>query len=284
MTGASGRADSKEITVTPPILVTGGTGTLGRLVVPRLRDAGYDLRVLSRRERERADGIEYVTGDLLKGEGIDAAVDGTEIVVHLAGGAKGDDQATQTLARAALRAHIRHLVLISVIGADRMPLGYFRSKLAAERAVAESGVPWTTLRAAQFHSLVFTVARAMTRLPLVPVPNGLRFQPVDPRDVADRLVELTLSEPGGLVADIAGPQVHGIDDLLRSYLRAQGKRRLLMPIRMPGKAGRAYRAGENLTSDGATHGRRTWVDYLADHAPGADRASGAGTTDGHAFT
>lgn len=172
--------------MTSPILLTGGTGTLGRLVVPLLRDAGCEVRVLSRRGHEPGDGIEYVTGDLLKGEGVESAVDGAETVLHLAGGPKGDDEATRNLVRAASRAEVRHLVYISVIGADRMPLGYFRTQLAAERAVADSGLPWTTLRAAQFHDLALKVVQAMAKLPVIPVPGGLRFQPVDPREVADR--------------------------------------------------------------------------------------------------
>ena len=127
-----------------PILVTGGTGTLGRLVVPRLRNAGYDVRVLSRRSREGAEGVEFVTGDLAKGEGIDAAAEGTEVIVHCAGSSKGDEDKARHLVRAASRAGARHLVYISVVGADRIPIagridramfGYFGSKLAAERAV-----------------------------------------------------------------------------------------------------------------------------------------------------
>lgn len=249
---------------TSPLLVTGGTGTLGSLVVPLLRDAGHDVRVLSRRGRESGDGIEYVTGDLLGNEGVERAVDGAGTVLHLAGGPKGDDEATRNLVRAASRAGVRHLVYISVIGADKVPLGYFRSKLGAERAVAESGLPWTTLRAAQFHDLVLTVVRKMAKLPVIPVPGGLRFQPVDAREVAERLVELTLGQPAGLVPDLAGPTVYGMGELSRGYLRACGKSRLMMPVRMPGAAGRAYRAGENLTLEGAAVGRRTWEDFLAE--------------------
>ncbi len=222
------------------------------------------MRVLSRRGRESGDGIEYVTGDLLGNEGVERAVDGAGTVLHLAGGPKGDDEATRNLVRAASRAGVRHLVYISVIGADKVPLGYFRSKLGAERAVAESGLPWTTLRAAQFHDLVLTVVRKMAKLPVIPVPGGLRFQPVDAREVAERLVELTLGQPAGLVPDLAGPTVYGMGELSRGYLRACGKSRLMMPVRMPGAAGRAYRAGENLTLEGAAVGRRTWEDFLAE--------------------
>lgn len=252
------------MTTITPVLVTGGTGTLGRLVTPRLRDAGCQVRVLSRRRHESADGIAYATGDLLKGEGIEPAVDGVETIVHLAGGRKGDDEATRNLVRAASRAGDPHLVYISVIGADRVPLGYFRSKLGAERAVADSGLPWTTLRAAQFHDLVLTVVQKMATLPVTPVPGGLRFQPVDPGEVAARLVDLALNQPAGLVPDLAGPNVYGMAELARGYLRARGRRRLMMPVRMPGKAGRAYRAGANLSLDTATLGRRTWEDFLAE--------------------
>jgi uncharacterized protein YbjT (DUF2867 family) len=108
-----------------------------------------------------------------------------------------DDEATRKLVRAASRAGVQHLVYVSVIGADRVPLGWFRSKLGAERAVADSGLPWTTLRAAQFHDLVLTVVQKMAKPPVIPVPGGLRFQPVDAGEVAARLVELTLDKPAG---------------------------------------------------------------------------------------
>ena len=254
------------------ILVTGGTGTLGRHVVPQLRDAGRAVRVLSRNAHEAADGIEYVTGDLLKNEGIQAAVDGAGIIVHCAGGRKGDDEATRNLAAAASRAGARHLVYISVVGADRIPVvsgadramfGYFGFKLAAERVITGSGVPWTTLRATQFHDLSLTVAEQLAKLPAIPVPAGVRFQPVDTGEVAARLVELALGAPAGLVPDMAGPRVHTMAGLLREYLRARGKRRLLVPVRLPGQAARAVRAGANLAPDRAV-GRRTWEDFLAD--------------------
>jgi uncharacterized protein YbjT (DUF2867 family) len=229
--------------MTTPILVTGGTGTLGRLVVPRLRDAGREVRVLSRHRREGGDGLELVTGDLATGEGIDAAVAGTEVVVHCAGSAKGDEDKARHLVRAASRAGVRHLVFISVVGADRVPLdsaldramfGYFGSKLAAERVVTGSGLPWSTLRATQFHELLLLVVRQLARLPVVPVPAGFRFQPVDAREVAARLVELALGPPAGLAPDLGGPRVHEMAELVRGYLAASGRRRPILPVQVPG--------------------------------------------------
>lgn len=251
------------------ILVTGGTGTLGRLVVPRLADAGHDVRVFSRGRHAPTGDVEHVTGDLRTGAGVEAAVAGADVVLHLAGGPKGDAEATARLVRAAAEAGVRHLVHISVIGVDRVPLGWFREKLGAERVVVDSGLPWTVLRAAQFHDLLLTVVEKLAKLPVVPVPGGLRFEPVDARDVADRLVDLTLGTPAGLAPDLAGPAVLGLADLVRGYLEARGRRRPTLPVRMPGKAGRAYRAGENLAGDSGARGTRTWEDFLAERVSAA---------------
>lgn len=250
--------------MTTPILVTGGTGTLGRHVVPRLRAAGHEVRVLSRSRRPAEEGLEYVAGDLLKGEGVERAVAGVHTVLHLAGGPKGDDEAARNLVSAAVRADVQHLVAISVTGADSVPVKWLRTKDAAERAVVTSGIPWTTLRAAQFHELVLTVLDKMTRLPVIPIPRELRFEPVDSRDVADRLVELTLGNPAGAVPDLAGPKVYAMKELADSYLQVTGKHRWTVPMRIPGRVGRAYRNGANLAGPGATRGTRSWEAFLAE--------------------
>ena len=265
-----------------PILITGGTGTLGGHVAPRLLAAGAELRLLSRSHREAEEGIEYVVGDLAVDRGIDAAVAGVRTVVHLAGGAKGDEVLAGHLVRAARDAGVEHIVFISVTAADRIPLTYLRAKHEAEQVLADSGVPHTVLRAAQFHDLVLKTARAMTKLPVVPRPGGLRLQPVDSDEVAARLVELTLDRPAGRVADLVGPEVHPMGDLVRAYLSAAGKHRAMLPLRIPGKAGRAYRAGDNLVLDGAMVGKRTWAEFLADtvsRAPGtASRCTSPGAS------
>jgi uncharacterized protein YbjT (DUF2867 family) len=257
--------------MTSPVLVTGGTGTLGRLIVPRLRDAGCEVRVLSRTHHEAADGIEFVTGDLGTGEGIEPAVDGAGTIVHCAGSAKGDEDKARNLVRAASRTGAPHLVYISVVGADRIPIvsrvdramfGYFGYKLAAERVIADSGLPFTTLRATQFHDLVLMAAKQMAKLPVLPAP-AIRFQPIDADEVAARLTELALGEPAGLVPDMGGPRVYAMADLLRGYLRATHRHRPIVPLRQPGKAAQAVRAGANLAPEQAV-GRRTWEEFLTE--------------------
>jgi uncharacterized protein YbjT (DUF2867 family) len=254
------------------ILVTGGTGTLGRHVVARLQGAGRDIRVFTRRSGASDDGIRFVTGDLVKDEAIEPAVQGVEIIVHCAGSSRGDVEATRNLVRAARTlATLPHVINISIVGAERVPItgwidrtmfGYFGMKRAAERVVAESGLPWTTLRATQFHDLILVVASKLAKLPALPSPSGFRFQPVDTDEVAVRMVELSLGEPAGLVPELGGPRVYDAADLFRSYLQVTRRRRPIVPVRLPGAAARAIRGGANLTSQ--TIGRRTWEEFLAD--------------------
>ncbi|UWM49034.1 hypothetical protein N0X72_08350 [Streptomyces carpaticus] len=135
-------------------------------------------------------------------------------------------------------------------------------KHGTEAAVAASGIPWTTLRAAQFHDLVLMVLRKMAKLPAVPAPKQVRLEPVDARDVAARLAELALGSPAGLVPDLPGPTVYAAPDLVRSYLGATATRRPVLPLPLPPRAGRVYREGGNLASEGVTRGARSWEDFL----------------------
>ena len=248
-------------------MVTGGTGTLGQLVVRRLGEAGRDVRVLSRREpasQAAADGVQFMTGDLLAGTGIEPAVDGVSAIVHCASGNKGDAEATGNLVRAATSGGGKpHLVYISIVGADRVTFGYVRAKLEAEQTIAGSGLPWTTLRATQFFDLILNGTRKLARLPLVPVPAGFPTQPVDAGEVAARLAELALGEPAGRVPDMAGPQVLSFAALVHGYLRAAGRSRPVLPVWLPGL--RRIRDGALIPEPSAEAliGTRTWAEFLA---------------------
>ena len=256
------------------IVVTGGTGGLGRRVVARLRDEGRRVRVLSRHPRGWQEGVEYRTGDLVKNQGVEEALSGAEIVVHCAGVGKIKEDAAQAqnLVSAAKRGGVRHLVGISVVGAERIPVrsvvdrsmfAYFASQRAKEVVIEQSGLPWTNLRATQFYDgFILVMVRAMAKMPIVPLPAGTRFQPVDADEVADELVEVALGAPAGQVPDFAGPKIYDSESLLLSYLAAIGKHRPILKITMPGAAAAAIRDGANLAPDRAV-GRRTWEDFLA---------------------
>ncbi len=264
------------------ILVTGGTGVLGAAVVERLLDAGRPVRVLSRKERRPAglpEKAQYTVGDLAAGTGLDAAFDGVGTVVHCASDArhwKNDLVAIRHLIDAARRpdaAARPHVVYVSIVGIDRVPYGYYQAKLEVERLLEASGLPWTVLRATQFHDLLLAMAQQLTRLPVVLVPAGVTSQPVDVGEVADRLAELAEGEPAGRVADMGGPKAWTMADVVRAVLRASGRPRRVVSVPLPGKMMAALRDGGLLTPQNAV-GRRSFEAFLAD-APVADRAYGA---------
>ncbi|MEV8474435.1 NAD(P)H-binding protein [Streptomyces sp. NPDC051173] len=247
-----------------PILVTGGTGTLGRPLVARLLADGVPVRVMSRRPRRADDDrpYEWAVCDLADGTGLDAALTDVRAVVHCATNARNDAATTKRLAGAARRAGVPHLVYVSIVGIDEVPLPYYRSKLEAERIVRGSGVPWTVLRTTQFHDLVAMLTTVQRRLPVVLTPSGVRFQPVEVAEVADRLAELAQGAPAGRVPDMAGPEVRDARDLAAATLRAAGLRRRVVPLRLPGRIVRSLRAGGNLAPDRAV-GTGTFEEYLA---------------------
>ena len=245
------------------ILVTGGTGLLGRQVVDHLRAAGRGVCVLSRSKHPGT-----VWGDLLTGEGLERAVDNIDTIVHCASSPirkarQVDVEGTERLLRAAAQAGVSHVVYISIVGIDRNPyFPYYRVKLDTEQVVEQSPVPWTILRATQFHDFVLRILQLLERLPaLMLIPKGFLLQPIDTGEAAGRLVELALSGPAGRVPDIGGPEVQTFMELADAYLEATGRQRRLVEIPLPGKAARAFREGAQLCPD-RVYGRIRWEEFL----------------------
>lgn len=247
------------------ILVTGGTGTLGREVVRRLIDGGHTVRATSRSLRSD-ESCEWVAMDLLAGTGVAEAVADVGVIVHCATAVNRSKEIriVETLVEAARRAGSPHLVYISIVGVDRVPLGYYQGKYAAEQIIEQSGLPYTIVRATQFHDLIRAMLAATAKFPVMAVP-AVPDQPIDVRVVADRLVELALEAPAGRVPDIGGPEVRDLRDLAHVYLAATGRRRLLLPIVLPGKTFRAYRQGGHLAPENAVGGA-TFEQFLAEHS------------------
>jgi uncharacterized protein YbjT (DUF2867 family) len=251
------------------VLVTGGAGTLGRELVAILADGGHDVRVMSRRQRSGGERRQPVVADLATGAGVTDAVRGADVVVHCATSPfrrvqEVDVEGTRRLVGAARVAGATHLVYVSIVGIDRQPLGklnYYGVKLACERIVEESGLPFTILRATQFHDLIHLMLKPLSKLPVVPVSRGFQFQPVHAPEVAIRLAELVARGPSGRVADMGGPQVRRLDDLARAYLHAIGKHRAVVEVPVPAPFARGFREAQNCCPDHAD-GTVTWEQYL----------------------
>jgi uncharacterized protein YbjT (DUF2867 family) len=237
--------------MTRRVLVTGATGTLGRQLVGEAIAAGHQVRALSRRDHVGYTGVHWHQGDLLGGSGVDAAMDGIEVIVHCATQPTGgkDVTSTQNLLAAARRADVSHVVYISIVGVDRIPMPYYKSKLRVEQTLADSGVGHTIVRATQFHDLIATICSIQRFSPALLAIRGVRFQPIDTRDVASHLVSLIDAEPAGRVADIGGPEIHEHADLARMYLASRGSRRRVVAVPAPGGIVAGYRSGANLVPD-----------------------------------
>jgi uncharacterized protein YbjT (DUF2867 family) len=251
--------------MTHEVLVTGATGKLGRKLVGAATAAGHRVRAMSRRSHVGYTGVHWSQGDLLANTGVDAAVDGVDVIVHCATQGTGDKDVTsaQNLITAARRAGVAHTIYVSIVGIDTFPLPYYQTKLGVERALDASGIGHTVLRATQFHDLIKLTFSIQRFTPVLWAMRGAQFQPIDTNDVAARLVELIDTDPAGRVADIGGPAVHTHAELARIYLAARGGRRPVFGVPIPGRIAAGYRNGANLVPDNPV-GTVGFAQYLAE--------------------
>ena len=250
-------------------LVTGATGTLGEALLARLRAAGHEVRAASRSPTD-GGGVDWVTLDLVRGDGVEAALEGVDVVVHAATAPTGDTEAvdvegTKRLLEAAADAGVSNFVYPSIVGIESIPYSYYEHKLAAERAIGESDVGHTIVRATQFHEFVADTFETLSKLPVWPLPTRMRIQPVAVDEVADALVEHVVPEPGGRLPPIAGPEVHTVGELARAYRAANGLRRPVFRLPIPTATFRAFRDGKATRPDRAV-GTVRWEAWL-EHGP-----------------
>lgn len=253
-------------------IVTGGAGDLGSSVVRELLQRGYQTRVMSRSARRSTSPAEaeWAQADLATGAGLADALAGADIVVHTATdpphSGRVDGAGTQRLLAAAHSVGVRHITYISIVGIDRMPIGvyaYYRQKLAAEKLVTESGIPWSILRATQFHSFIDRLLRGLTLVPLITLlPGDLLAQPVDSSEVAHLLADVVDAGPSGRLPDFGGPDVLSAGAMVRPWLAARGMQRLSIPLHVPGKAAQGFRLGQNTCPDAPRRGAITWAEWL----------------------
>lgn len=239
--------------------MAGGTGLVGRLVVDELRTRGDDVVVIA-----RSAGVDLRTGD-----GLDAVLVGVEALIDVSNvetmAAKPSirffEAATAHLLAAEERAGVRHHVALSIVGCDVVDMGYYLGKRRQEELVAAGPVPWTILRATQFHEFA---GQMIDRSPR-PIALALQMptQPVAAIDVARALVSCAVGTPGGRAPDLGGPRPERLDRLVRLELRRRGERRLAVPLPMAGRVGRQVRDGGLLPGPGATLTTEAFEDWAA---------------------
>jgi uncharacterized protein YbjT (DUF2867 family) len=241
------------------VLVIGGTGTLGRRLTPTLVERGHTVRVLSRQTAPTVpSGVTAYRGDVRRGEGLAAALEGVDTVVQAVAGTWSAKATELGGMRTLLAARgDRHVLSVSIVGVDRHPFAYYRTKLEAERLLEQSGGNWTIQRATQFHDLV---DRFLGMPVFVKTPH-LRFQPIATADVSVRLAELVAAGPSGHAPDMGGPEILSIDELSRIRAKITGRRARLLPLPVVGFV-KAFDQGAHLAPDHKV-GTQTWEQWLS---------------------
>jgi uncharacterized protein YbjT (DUF2867 family) len=242
------------------IAVAGGTGLVGRLVVGQLTARGHEPVALA-----RSRGVDLISGDGLEAavQGCDAVIDVSNVLTSKRSAAENFfGTATRHLCDASAAAAVPHLISLSIVGIDRVPLGYYYGKRRQEEVLAGGGVPWTVLRATQFHEFAEQMLARMPG-PIAVIPRMLS-RPVAAAEVAAELVSLLDQGPQGFATEIAGPEDLYVADMARQLLRRRGQRRPVLSFRLPGRLGSGLAHGGLLPNGRFTAGKQTFAQYLAE--------------------
>lgn len=232
------------------IVVIGGTGLIGSKVVRMLREHGHETIAASPKT-----GVNAVTG-----EGLAEVMNGTSVVVDVSNSPSFEEKAvmaffqasTSNLLRYAREAGVEHYVALSVVGADRFSESvYLRAKIAQEKLIRESAVPYTIVRATQFFEFVAAIADSATVGNVVRIPP-VSFQPIASEDVAIAVARAAAGKPVNGVVEIAGPERFRFDELVRESLRARGDQREVIADEKAGYFG-AVPKGQMLVPIGEAH-------------------------------
>ncbi|MFC0111957.1 SDR family oxidoreductase [Kibdelosporangium aridum] len=241
------------------VAVAGGTGLVGKMVVRGLEQAGHHAVVLS-----RANGVDLTTGQGLveRLHGCDAIIDVTnQNTINKKAAVEFFGAVTSHLLEAGVQAGVGHIVTLSIVGVDEVDLGYYFGKRKQEELVSKGPLPWTILRATQFHE--FPEPLLDGRSPVVVVPKMLS-RPVAAADVAAELVKLVAQPAGGYVRPIAGPEELRMSDMAKRTARARGTHKLVLPVRLPGRVGKAMIGGALLPQGPFTKATRTFAEHIAE--------------------
>jgi uncharacterized protein YbjT (DUF2867 family) len=240
------------------IAVVGATGTLGALVSGELERRGHEVRALSRKSAA------YPV-DLSTGAGLGEALTGCQVVVDASNDSSGSSEVLvegcKRLLAAELEAGVGHHICVSIVGCDRMQIGYYKVKLWQEGVVEQGNVPWTIVRATQFHELIAATFARASRLGVMPVPQA-KLQSIACADVAAEVAQVAEGEPLGGRREIAGPEVIDARVMARQWRSGTHRHVLLAPVRLPGKLGKALRSGLLTAVDPDVLGTLTFETWL----------------------
>ncbi|KOS07398.1 hypothetical protein AM493_16125 [Flavobacterium akiainvivens] len=241
------------------ILITGGTGNLGKGLTQILNQKGLQYAVASRSNNENAPN--KVVADLMANKGVAQAVKGRSIIFHLATDLKKDTLLTQNLLQTIGSNKNVHLIYISIVGIDKTPFNYYQQKLASEELIKASGVPYTILRATQFHDFIDYIFTSLLKYRIGLLPKKVMAQPIAVDAVANALYEISLQPAESKTYEIGGLKAYTFNEMAKEWMRKTGKKKFIINLPLFGKLAKAFNGGALLTHTiDATS--KSWQDYL----------------------
>lgn len=228
------------------ILITGGTGNLGKVLSNVLREKGFLFAVASR--SNKGNSPQKVVMDLLENKGVAEAVKGRDIIFHLATDLKKDTVLTQNLLNGIGENKNIHLIYISIVGIDKTPFNYYQQKLESENKIKASGIPYTILRATQFHDFIDQIFSTLLKYKIGVLPKRVMVQPIDIETVAKSLYEISLHSPENKTFEIGGLQSFSFDEVAKEWMNTSGKKRWIINLPLFRKLAKSFFGGVLLTN------------------------------------
>ncbi|MBK7872519.1 MAG: NAD(P)H-binding protein [Saprospiraceae bacterium] len=256
-------------------LITGGTGVLGSALAKELQIQNLDFLAISR-SRDKINHYNSTTevsdlpwqcADLMTGEGLEQALIDVDTVFHLASIPKQTNEdhpelkLMENLLNAARKKDVQHLIYISILGVDRVPMPYYRAKLEAEKILQKSGIPYTILRATQFHEFLEAIINLCLKLPIGLVPKKFKVQPISLEAVVQALIKISENEPQHKILNIGGSEVLNFGEAAKLWLEYHHKSKPVINIPIMGKLMKSIANGGLLCQEVAPDSI-TWETYL----------------------
>jgi uncharacterized protein YbjT (DUF2867 family) len=250
------------------ILITGGTGKLGQEISKQLINKGFEVNILSSKENPDIQYYSKIyTGDLTDILSLKDAVLNSDIIIHCASNPRNskivDIEGTKNLLQIACQKLLKYFIYISIVGVDKSIFPYYQSKFEVENMIQESGLPWSILRATQFHDMILDrFIKPFDEKPgSLKIPQEMQFQSVAIEDVANKLVSLSIESPTNIIETIGSAEINTIEKMTQIYLDILDRNDKIEPKMYDEEIYKLFRSGVNLCPDYAV-GKITWKDFL----------------------
>ncbi len=231
--------------------MTGSTGQLGSALLNQLKGSDYIVKITSRRKPEGIGHFEWVYSDLLSGEGIEEAVNDVDVIIHAATSPTKDSKNFEVTGFENFLSklqHIKHFIYPSIVGIEEIPLKYYKLKYEAEELLKNSSIPYTIVRATQFHGFVENLLLSKPLFKRYIIPGNIKFQSVSVDEFAKNLIDFINKGPQGRTDDFGGPDIMTLREMAELKIKINNETNKVLSISLPGKLYKSFCGGKNTNS------------------------------------